>query len=255
MAGRVKWVVPSANDVNTVMSSIVQGAVSVDANGKGRAINALAMAVERVVGAIRTGNRNPVSLTAGAVPPSGRQHTVVLAVDILLASTPNMSFAAKENWTKMHEAAEKWLEDVQSGKLPVDYPTDPDQTSLPLGGVPLWGSDTPVDMTTDGELADYFVAQTIPSANPPQNLVAISGLRHVMLTWDAPSNPPQTPVQYTVMQGTASGQETTVLVQGLMTTTFTDTNVNSGTPYFYTVLAVNAAGTSVASNEATATPQ
>lgn len=254
MAGRAVWCKPSATDVTVLMSSIVQGAVSKDPGGVNRATNALGLIVERVTSAIRNGNRTPLSLTQGTVPPGARMHCVVLAVNLMVSSTPNMSFVAKESWQEQVKEAKEWLKDVYNGKIPVDYPVDPDQTTLRLGGQALWGSDTPVDMTTDGELADYYVAQTTPSVNPAQNLIAVAGAKCVQLMWDPPSNPPETPVQYTVMQGTVSGGEQTQLIAGLMGTEWLDNTVTSGTQYFYIVIAVNIAGASVASNEAFATP-
>jgi hypothetical protein len=59
-----------------------------------------------------------------------------------------------------------------------------------------------------------------------------------------------------VYRGTTAGAEgATPIATGVAGTSFTDTTVSNGTPYFYKVAAVNAVGTSVPSNEASGTPQ
>lgn len=75
----------------------------------------------------------------------------------------------------------------------------------------------------------------------------------VTLTWTAPAvtatNGPA--ASYTVLRGTASGTETS-LATGITATTYLDTTGLQGTKYFYTVEAVNAAGTSPQSSEVSA---
>jgi cellulose 1,4-beta-cellobiosidase len=55
------------------------------------------------------------------------------------------------------------------------------------------------------------------------------------------------------MRGTASGGEAAI-ASGVTTTSFTDTTVSNGTPYFYEVEASNSGGTSGPSGEISATP-
>jgi Fibronectin type III domain len=96
--------------------------------------------------------------------------------------------------------------------------------------------------------------QTVPSASTLSS--ATGGNVSVTLVWTAPSSTGGSPItSYTVNRGTTSGGETT-LVQNLSASalTYTDTSVTNGTEYFYTVQAVNAIGSSVASNELSVTP-
>jgi fibronectin type 3 domain-containing protein len=89
------------------------------------------------------------------------------------------------------------------------------------------------------------------SAPPaPTGLAATAGNGQVTLGWNASSGA----TSYNLYRGTASGAET-LLASGLTGTSFTDTSVVNGTTYYYIVRAVNAGGTSTASNEASATPQ
>src|SRR4029077_2337968 len=61
---------------------------------------------------------------------------------------------------------------------------------------------------------------------------------------------------YNIYRGTTAGGEGGIAVGTVNGTTlaFTDTGLTNGTTYYYTVKAVNSAGTSPASNEASATP-
>ena len=77
-----------------------------------------------------------------------------------------------------------------------------------------------------------------------------------MLAWTPPSiagNPAFT--GYQIFRGTTAGGESgTPLGTTTTETTFTDNNTTPGVAYFYTVKAVSPLASSVASNEATATP-
>jgi fibronectin type 3 domain-containing protein len=94
-----------------------------------------------------------------------------------------------------------------------------------------------------------------PSA--PQSLAAKAGDGSVSLTWTAPaSNGGAAVSSYNIYRGTSAGGEGGTAVGTVSGTTlsFTDTGLTNGTTYYYTVKAVNSAGTSAASNEASATP-
>jgi fibronectin type 3 domain-containing protein len=95
---------------------------------------------------------------------------------------------------------------------------------------------------------------TPPSA--PQSLAATAGSGSVTLTWAAPtSNGGAAITGYNVYRGTSAGGEAaTPLATNVATTSFTDSGLVNGTTYYYTVAAVNSAGISPKSNEASATP-
>ena len=100
-------------------------------------------------------------------------------------------------------------------------------------------------------------AATVPGA--PTGLTATGGNAQVSLSWTAPSSTGGSAITaYNIYRGTAAGQESGTPVGTTAngtTLTFTDTTAANGTTYFYTVKAVNAVGTSAASNEVSATPQ
>jgi len=90
-------------------------------------------------------------------------------------------------------------------------------------------------------------ASTAPST--PTNLAATAGNAAVTLKWSASTGA----TSYKILRGTSTGSETT-LTTGVATTSYTDSAVTNGTIYYYEVEAVNAAGSSGASNEVNATP-
>jgi Fibronectin type III domain len=95
---------------------------------------------------------------------------------------------------------------------------------------------------------------TVPSA--PTGLAASGGNGQVALSWTAPSSNGGAPITgYDVYRGTtAGGESATPIATNITTTSFTDTGLTNGTTYYYTVAAVNSAGTSAHSGEASATP-
>jgi large repetitive protein len=92
-------------------------------------------------------------------------------------------------------------------------------------------------------------AVVIPAA--PTGLTAATGNSQLTLTWTASTGA----TSYSVFRGTSAGGESiAAIAQNLTSSTFTDTTVTNGTTYFYKVAAVNSAGVSGLSNEASATP-
>ncbi len=90
-------------------------------------------------------------------------------------------------------------------------------------------------------------APTAPAA--PANLSATAGNQQVNLSWTASSGA----ASYDVMRGTATGGPYTRI--GTATTTgYADAGLTNGTTYYYVVTAVNTAGQSSNSNQASATP-
>src|SRR5262249_56565951 len=84
----------------------------------------------------------------------------------------------------------------------------------------------------------------------PTNLVATPGNGQVSLSWSASSGA----TSYNVKRSTTNGGPYTTIATGVTATNFTNTQLVNGTTYFFVVSAVNSAGESGNSNQATATP-
>ena len=90
---------------------------------------------------------------------------------------------------------------------------------------------------------------------PPTALTATPGIAQIALAWTAPTiagNPALT--GYQIFRGTTPGGESSTALASVTGTTYTDTTGTPGVAYCYTVKAVSPLASSVASNEATATP-
>jgi len=89
---------------------------------------------------------------------------------------------------------------------------------------------------------------TAPAA--PTNLVAAAGNAQVSLSWNASSGA----TSYNVLRSTISTGPYSTVATGITATSHTDTGLTNGTTYYYVVQAVNSAGASPNSNQASATP-
>jgi len=89
-----------------------------------------------------------------------------------------------------------------------------------------------------------------PPPNPPTGLAAAPGNNRVDLNWNASSGA----TSYNVKRATVSGGPYSTIATGVTTTSYADTTAVNGTTYFYVVSAVNSAGESLNSNQASATP-
>lgn len=89
---------------------------------------------------------------------------------------------------------------------------------------------------------------TIPAA--PTGLTAAAGNAQAALSWSASSGA----ASYTVLRSTTNGSGYAQVADGIAGTSYTDTGLVNGTTYYYVVKAVNSAGASGNSNQASVTP-
>ena len=108
---------------------------------------------------------------------------------------------------------------------------------------------TVVPSTISFDGSTWVTLPAPPSA--PTDLAAIGGDQSVSLSWTAPTGA----TSYNLFRSVTSGGEGTAVYQtGLTGTSYTDSGLIAGVPYFYTLAAVNAGGVCSQSNEASAIP-
>ena len=91
-------------------------------------------------------------------------------------------------------------------------------------------------------------AQTPPAA--PTGLMASAGSGQVSLTWNGSSGA----ASYNVKRSTTNGGPYSLIATGVTSTSYLNVGLTNGVTYFYVVSAVNSAGESGNSNQASATP-
>ena len=104
-----------------------------------------------------------------------------------------------------------------------------------------------------GESGNSNQASATPQPSPPPaptGLTATPGNAQVSLSWNASTGASS----YNVKRSTTSGGPYTTIATGVTSTSFTNTGLTNGTTYFFVVSAVNSAGESGNSNQASATP-
>ena len=96
---------------------------------------------------------------------------------------------------------------------------------------------------------DTFSAGGPSIPAPPSSLSATAGKRKITLTWTASSGA----TGYNVKRASASGGPYATIASGVTSTSYVNSGLTSGTTYYYVVTAVNAAGESGNSPQASAT--
>jgi hypothetical protein len=105
----------------------------------------------------------------------------------------------------------------------------------------------------DNASTSSAITVTITAVAPaaPTGVTATAGNAQVTLSWTASSGA----TSYSIYEGSSAGGESKTAVQtGVTGTSVTITGLTNGSPYFFTVAAVDAGGTSAASGEVSATP-
>jgi hypothetical protein len=127
-----------------------------------------------------------------------------------------------------------------------------------ISGTPTTAGTSVVALTasnstgTGSATLSLTINPTVSTPQPPVGLTATAGNSQASLNWVASTGA----TSYSVYRGTSAGGESaTPIATGVTATTFVDTLLTNGVTYFYAVAAVNSAGTSALSSEASATPQ
>jgi fibronectin type 3 domain-containing protein len=199
-----------------------------------------------------------------------RESLAANATDVFEAVTPGNGYAfqyrtatgASASWpgSSISGTAPEWVKLVRSGSTFTGYVSADGTNWTQAGsitvsmasnvyvGLALTAHDnTQLNTSTFDNVSVTGASVTIPAA--PTNVVASAGNAQVSLTWNASAGA----TGYNIYRATTSGSET-LLKSGVGTTSYADTGLTSGTTYYYQVTAVNSAGESARSSEASATP-
>ncbi len=133
-----------------------------------------------------------------------------------------------------------------SGDSTVTYqvvfcPTNGSGTVVQTSGTGSYDGPTTILGTWNGTFA-------VPAT--PAGLSAVAGSAQVSLTWAAVSGN----TTYNVYRGTSSGGESATAIASTVNASYVDTTATNGTTFYYKVAALDLAGTSGMSNEASAAP-
>jgi len=195
-----------------------------------------------------SGNSSPVTAMPVPPPPAAPPANVQLADNVTSSNqSPTIT------WSQVSGAVGYILYRANSTNGPFSFPgnyvqsvTTTTYTDANLITNTLYAYEV-VAMNAGGVSRPSVVVSTVPPS--PASLGATAGNRQILLNWSASAGA----TSYTIKRGSSSGSETT-LVTGITGTSYTDTNLNNGTTYYYLVTATGPGGTSGNSPEASATP-
>src|SRR5215813_9252387 len=180
--------------------------------------------------ALQNGNRLLLGKRAGSSP--------------ITLATKSFTFSTGTFYTLRIDANGSTLNGYVNGALQLTA-SDSEFTAGIIGGATFFAS---------ASFDDFLVTSigggggTPPPA--PTGLAATAGNAQVSLSWNASSGA----TSYNVKRSTTSGGPYTTIATGVTSTSFTNTGLTNGTTFFFVVSAVNAAGESGNSNQASATP-
>ena len=200
------------------------------------------------------GTLNGANLLTDLAGSGGTGGTVPAAPTSLAATAGNAQVSLA--WTGSTGATSYTVYRSNSSGTETSYRTGLTTTSLTdtglTNGTTYFYKVTAVNATGESAKSNEASATpvatiTVPAA--PTGLTATAGNAQVSLAWTGSTGA----ATYNVYRSTATGTETSYKT-GLTTTSLTDTGLTNGTKYFYKVTAVNTAGESAKSTEASATP-
>ncbi len=187
----------------------------------------------------------PPSGVTSPAPPTGLQVTSTGANSVSLSWTASTGSPTSYNVKRSTTSGGTYTNIGVTTAPTVAY------TDTVTGGTTYYYEVSAVNAGGESANSSFVSASpTLGVPGAPTGLAATAGNNQVALTWTAPAI--GNPTGYKVLRGTVSGTYT--VTNTTATTGYTDGTAANGTPYYYVVQAVNAAGTGAKSSEVTATP-
>jgi fibronectin type 3 domain-containing protein len=209
-------------------------------------------------------NSSPVSATPASTNPNPPPPTVTIpaAPATFVATAGNTQISL--SWSASSGATSYNLKRSTTNGGPYSTITSPTTTSYTdknlTNGTAYFYVVTAVNSAGESSNSSQATATPVAPTNPnppptatipsaPANLAATAGNAQISLTWSASTGA----TSYNVKRSTTNGGPYNAIASPT-TTSYTNTSLTNGTPYFYVVTAVNSAGESPDSSQATATP-
>lgn len=145
------WAIPKPADLNKVISQVVltniESNTGANVNPSNpvsgtqplRSAAAVALAIERIRGAVSAGGRVPLSVCNG-VPPEAEHYTLILAVWNMAGAQPDVGLVVMgphgnvSPFYNEYKDATDWLKMVSKGEITVTYPSDPLPSGIKVQG-------------------------------------------------------------------------------------------------------------------------
>jgi hypothetical protein len=197
---------------------------------------------------------SPPYLFNGARPTISSAPAAVNYGETFFVTTPEAASITRVAWTAIGALthAQNWDQRINvlsfaqvAGGLNVTAPSG--VNVCPPGHYLLW------ILNANGVPAVAPIIRISDFSSPPAaptGLTAAGGIAKVILNWNAAP----TATAYNVKRSTTSGGPYSIIAPNVAGTSYVDSTVTSGTPYFYVVSAINPQGESPNSSQASATP-
>lgn len=203
-----------------------------------------------VISAVNSGGESGDSAQAGATPlptvPAAPTGLVATAGNTQVSLVWSASAGATSYTVKRATVSGGPYTVIASGIVSTSYAN----TGL-VNGTPYYYVVSAVNLGgASGNSAQASATPVPPAPAAPTGFTATAGNAQVSLVWSASAGA----TSYTVKRATVSGGPYAVIASGLTTTSYNNTGLVNGTPYYYVVSAVNLGGASANSSQATATP-
>jgi len=207
-----------------------------------------------VVTAINAAGESPTSNEVSATPicsiPAAPTGLAATPGDAQVSLSWNASSGAGSYNVKRSTTSGGPYTTIASGVTSTSY-TDPGLTNGTTYYYVVSASSACGESASSVEVSATPAAAPVPATPTGLTATAGPGVKKTSLSWTASGGA----TSYNVKRSTISGGPYATVATGVTTTSYSDMFLTSGTTYYYVVSAVNSAGESPNSNQASATPR